>query len=285
MKTSYIQPGSYRIHFAFPWRKLPCWTPNWRRSTASKPQIALSILSWLFQCFWRVDIFQMCGVYYRPQRSWGKVMFLHASVILFTGGGWLVSQHALQVVSQHALQQVAGGMVSQHALQVSRPTPKGKVEGSGLGGRLQAHTWGVPALGRCLLQGGACSKGVCGDPPRDGYCCYASTGMHSCEKVISIQVKHSKLESYATNDLSDHGTNYFCGHSHCSFSARTAWPWGSSLSPFCCPQFGLSFLAASHDCELYSITCAIVSLHISSQIFTRFEDYVYLFRRVSIPWT
>ena len=24
---------------------------------------------------------------YRPQRSWGKVMFLHVSVILFTGGG------------------------------------------------------------------------------------------------------------------------------------------------------------------------------------------------------
>ena len=23
---------------------------------------------------------------YRPQRSWGKVMFLHVSVILFTGG-------------------------------------------------------------------------------------------------------------------------------------------------------------------------------------------------------
>ena len=25
--------------------------------------------------------------YYRPQRSWGKVMFLHVSVILFTRGG------------------------------------------------------------------------------------------------------------------------------------------------------------------------------------------------------
>ena len=34
-----------------------------------------------------------------------------------------------------------GGGVSQHALQVSRPTPRGEVEGSGLGG-LQAHTWG-----------------------------------------------------------------------------------------------------------------------------------------------
>ena len=33
------------------------------------------------------------------------------------------------------------GVVSQHALQVSRPTPRGEVEGSGLGG-FQAHTWG-----------------------------------------------------------------------------------------------------------------------------------------------
>ena len=39
---------------------------------------------------------------------WGKVIFLHLFVILFTGG--VVSQHALQVVSQHALQ---GGAWSQ----------------------------------------------------------------------------------------------------------------------------------------------------------------------------
>ena len=46
-----------------------------------------------------------------------------------------------------ALQQVSGGgvceVVSQHALQVSRPTlHRGGVEGSGLGGVLQAHTQG-----------------------------------------------------------------------------------------------------------------------------------------------
>ena len=38
-------------------------------------------------------------LYYRLQRSWGKVMFLHVCVILFTGG----------LLSQHALQQVSGG--------------------------------------------------------------------------------------------------------------------------------------------------------------------------------
>ena len=111
----------------------------------------------------------------------------------------MVSQHALQVVSQHALQQVSGGGGWYPSLQISRPTPKGKVEGiwpeggvsrsapkgevegdlAGEGvsrptpkgeveedlarGGLQAHTWGVSAPG-----------GV--ETPRDGYCCgrYAS---------------------------------------------------------------------------------------------------------------
>ena len=44
-------------------------------------------------------------------------MFLHVSVILFTGGG---------VGWRHALQQV-WGVVSQHYLQVSRPTSRGKL--------------------------------------------------------------------------------------------------------------------------------------------------------------
>ena len=70
------------------------------------------------------------------------------------GGGGVTSQHSLQVISQHALQQVSRGVVSQHALQVSRPTTRGEVQGvlqahthggswggSGQGG-LQAHTWG-----------------------------------------------------------------------------------------------------------------------------------------------
>ena len=62
-------------------------------------------------------LFQSCSLLYcRPQRSWGKVMFSHVCVILFTGG--LLSQHALQVVSQHALQQVSRGVISKHVLQV-----------------------------------------------------------------------------------------------------------------------------------------------------------------------
>ena len=97
-------------------------------------------------------------------------MFLHLSVILFTGG--VVSQHALQVVSQHTLQQVSmgeggipaclvgfqahiqgGGKFRGLARGVSRPTPGGSPG---------------PHLGR--------SREDPHRPPPDSYCCrrYAS---------------------------------------------------------------------------------------------------------------
>ena len=76
------------------------------------------------------------------------------SVILLTGGrcaipaciaaGGVLSQHALQVVSQHALQQGGGGVLSQHALQWGVCSWGGLLQG-----------WGG------LLLGGACSRGVC----------------------------------------------------------------------------------------------------------------------------
>ena len=81
-----------------------------------------------------------------------KVMFLHVSVILFTGEG-VLSQHALQVVSQHALQQ----------------------------GTLLPD-WGA-CSGGCLLWGRSAPRGVHAwggvetpHPEADGYCCrqYAS---------------------------------------------------------------------------------------------------------------
>ena len=64
--------------------------------------------------------------YYRPQRSWGKVIFSQASVILLTGGGCLL------------------------------------LGGSGPRGVPAAR--GVPALGGCLLQGGSGLGGPSGDP-------------------------------------------------------------------------------------------------------------------------
>ena len=61
--------------------------------------------------------------FYRPQRSRCKVIFLHMSVILFTGGsGGIPACIACGIPAC-----LAAGLwgVSQHALQVFRPTPKG----------------------------------------------------------------------------------------------------------------------------------------------------------------
>ena len=74
---------------------------------------------------------------------WGRVICLHLSVILSTGG--VLSQHALQVISQHALQQVsregaipaciAGGIPAFLAAGLRGgspgPQPRGKWRGSG----------------------------------------------------------------------------------------------------------------------------------------------------------
>ena len=85
--------------------------------------------------------------YYRPQRSWGKVMFLHVCVVLFTGG--VLSQHALQVVSQHALQQVSRGDAIAACIAGGIPTC--------LAAGLQGGAWsrGVPAWGSTWSRGGA----------------------------------------------------------------------------------------------------------------------------------
>ena len=91
---------------------------------------------------------------------------------------WFCSQEE-GVLSQHVLQ-----VVSQHALQVSRPTPRGEVEGSGWGG-LQAHTPGVsrpiprgspgPHPGGCIP---ACTEA---DPPMaTAVGSTHPTGMHAC---------------------------------------------------------------------------------------------------------
>ena len=77
-------------------------------------------------------------------------MFLHLSVILFTGGGGIPACIAGGIPACLA----AGGVLSQHALQVVSQ---------------HALQWGVPALGGLL-------RGVAGGNPPDGYSCgrYAS---------------------------------------------------------------------------------------------------------------
>ena len=83
------------------------------------------------------------------------------------------------------------GGVSQHALQVSRPTPKGEVEGSGWGG-LQAHTlvrgvypsmhWGRPSPPTATAAG-----------------CTHPTGMHSCHYWGPLMTKHEKIYLLGSN--------------------------------------------------------------------------------------
>ena len=101
-------------------------------------------------------------------------------------GGWYPCMHC-RWYHQHALQQVLEGVVSRHALQVSRPTPRGKAEGSGLGG-LQAHTQGVS---RSTPRRGVYPNMHWGRPPPNGYCCgqYASYWnaflFHEIRQIIS----------------------------------------------------------------------------------------------------
>ena len=98
------------------------------------------------KCLWNsliIELFKSQFTYYRPQTK------LREGYV-FTGVCDSVQ---------------AGGWVSQHALQVSRPTPGGEVEGSGLGG-LQAHTQG----GNC----GVCPGGSPGPHSGEG----GSPGLH-----------------------------------------------------------------------------------------------------------
>ena len=128
------------------------------------------------------------------KQSCRKVMFLQVSVILFTGR--VLSQHALQVASQHVLQQVSGGGIQACLAGFQAHTQGGSWGGSGQGGACSggsACSQRVPALGgNCSLGrvpvpgvpaprgvscswGGAC-PGRVWRPPCDGYCCgrYAS---------------------------------------------------------------------------------------------------------------
>ena len=115
------------------------------------------------------------------------------------------------------------GGVSQHALQVSRPTPKGELEGSGQGG-LQTYTWGVssphleglqahtqggspgphlggvsrPTPGRCLqahTRGGVSQHALRQTPPRLMASAAGGahpTGMRSCLNIY-LSISHINI--------------------------------------------------------------------------------------------
>ena len=100
-------------------------------------------------------IFTICN------KAAAKVMFLQVSVCPQRG---LVSQHALQVVSQHALQQVSRGVLSQHALHV-----------------VSQHALQQVSRG-CLLWGVMDTTQKQTATVADGT---HPTGMHSCFKMLS----------------------------------------------------------------------------------------------------
>ena len=105
--------------------------------------------------------FKLNNSNYRPQRSWGKVIFSQASVILLTRGvpgpgGCLVS----------------GGAWSQRVVH----SPRGVVHGP-----RGCVVWGVPGLGGRGVPGGEppckTATAVGGTHP---------TGMHSCFKCLQF---------------------------------------------------------------------------------------------------
>ena len=120
---------------------------------------------------------------YRPQRSCEGYVFtgvclstrgdgILACLAAGLGGGGVLSQHALQVASQHALQQVSRGVLSQHALQVVSQHALQQVSRGGVpvqGGLLLGGAWSRGSAPRGCLVGGVCSRGACteADPPRE----------------------------------------------------------------------------------------------------------------------
>ena len=89
---------------------------------------------------------------YRPQRSWGKVMFLHVSAILLTGGG---SQSLSQGCCLHP-----GGGVSALEGYLSRGVSVWGVSVQGQSLFRGSLSWVVSVQG-VSVQGGLCPGGLC----------------------------------------------------------------------------------------------------------------------------
>ena len=103
-----------------------------------------------------------------------------------------------------------GRVISQHALQVSRPTPRGGVEGSGLGGS-QAHTEG--GFSR-PTPGGGDSPGAHPMIPTAAGGMHP-TGMHSCSRgemgrLSNFRSRSQVLHSEVKMRISSHVGNKVC---------------------------------------------------------------------------
>ena len=96
---------------------------------------------------------------------WGKVMFLHVSVILYTGG-CVVSQHALHVVFQHTLQQVSR---RDFGIPACLAGFKAHTQGGSWGVWLAGSPGPHPVVSRPTPRGGV-SQHALRQTPSDGYC-------------------------------------------------------------------------------------------------------------------
>ena len=123
------------------------------------------------------------------KQSLRRLCFYRMTAFCRGGGWWYPSMPCWWYPSMPC--RSPGGVVSWGlAWEVSRPEPRGEVEGSGLGGspgphpggklRGLAHTWGSPGPHPGSLQvhtwGGIPACTEADTPPADGYCCvrYAS---------------------------------------------------------------------------------------------------------------
>ena len=107
--------------------------------------------------------------YYRPQRSCGKVMFLHLSVILFTGGVGVGGMHGRGHASRRDIHGRGhawwGGMCGRGVCMTS-----GHAWSGGMHGREACMVGACVARrsGVCMARGPCMAGGVCGR--RDGHC-------------------------------------------------------------------------------------------------------------------
>ena len=97
--------------------------------------------------------------------------------------GGVLSQHVLQVVSQHALQQVSGGgVLSQHALQVVSQHALQQVSRGG----------SAPRGRGCLLPGGACLVETPSGRPLHSYASYLSL-IYRVEQLVTSTICQPSL--------------------------------------------------------------------------------------------
>ena len=142
-----------------------------------------TLIEWQLAHCWK------CITCYRPQRTWGKVMFSHVSVILFTGGGGWYPSMPCRSPGPHPWEKLRGlacVCVGGGENRVSGPHPGGKLTGLAWG--LQAHTRGG---------GGGYPSTHWGrhPPPATATGGTHPTGMHACMEIFSLYRKNEHQNS------------------------------------------------------------------------------------------